>query len=262
MSQAEEVKAAEVSINQSPEQMLAQLNDCDRLVSPTQIKADVDEKADESEMSLAIADEAAVAAPPPSQMNRQPGPRVPGQLDQQQPLNLQSDVADNDANENLSARNLDPEDPLAQVIAQQDGEEQPPAGGIHVELPEQSQQRRRCLSQNRYRIATFVIPSLLLAITYATVGALVLFQSNISEAGESILVSSISLQCIYVTLAMREILITIYDCVRGKILDYQMRYVRYTAICCLDGCVVLGMTIYATVAYAMEEKAPECETFY
>lgn len=81
-------------------------------------------------------------------------------------------------------------------------------------------------------------------------------------AGDSIIASSVTLQCIYVFIAIREICITTYDCVKGKIIDYKLRYIRYAAICCFDGCLILGFVIWTTVAYTMEEKVAESASFY
>ena len=63
-------------------------------------------------------------------------------------------------------------------------------------------------------------------------------------------------------MAVREISITLYDCIRGKIIDYKMRYSRYFAVCCFDGCLVLGITIWNTVALAEEDCDQECGSLY
>ena len=55
-------------------------------------------------------------------------------------------------------------------------------------------------------------------------------------------------------MALREIVITAFDCVKGKMFHYKLRYIRYAAFCCLDGCLVLGFTIWTTVMLAVDEN--------
>ena len=117
------------------------------------------------------------------------------------------------------------------------------------------------MSQNRCRISLFVIPVLAIAIGYVVTTTIFTFMVDKSNTSDELVTSGVTLQCIYLYLVVREIMITCYDCARGRMFDYKLRYLRYTALCCLDGCLVLGITIWTTVMLTGEECDSGCENF-
>ena len=117
------------------------------------------------------------------------------------------------------------------------------------------------MSQNRCRISIFVIPFLVIAIAYVVVTTIFTFTFDKGDTSEELVVSGVTLQFIYLYLVVREIMITCYDWIRGRMFDFKLRYLRYTALCCLDGCLVLGTTIWTTVMLSAEECNSGCEQF-
>lgn len=107
------------------------------------------------------------------------------------------------------------------------------------------------LPANKCRIVTRVLPFTVLCVMYAAGSTAVLFGSDWEPISKGQLSAGLALQCQVVLMACRELSVTCYDWFRGKMFHFQMRYVRYAAFCCLDGCLVLGFAIWATVMLAM-----------
>ena len=99
------------------------------------------------------------------------------------------------------------------------------------------------------RICRFVLPFTSALVGYTAFSSVNLFSSVHEHAIEaSVLASSIALQSIFIYMAVREATITTYDWFRGRSFDYGFRFGRYFFICCIDGCLILAMTIWSTVA--------------
>jgi len=103
----------------------------------------------------------------------------------------------------------------------------------------------------------FVLPFLIGGLIYALWSTAILLTCDWTVNSKGVISAGIATQSQVMFMALREVFITVYDWIRGKILDYQMRYMRYAALCCFDGCIILGFTIWATVMIAMED-CTEC----
>ena len=161
------------------------------------------------------------------------------------------------------------EDPvLAQLAEDEAAVGQQPTEQLPIPQPQLQTRRKRCFSRNHIRIIKFVLPFLVLCIGYTSLTSLWLLASyieedeNTNEISDNLKNSGIFLQIVYICIAVREILITLCDWTCGKILDYNRRLQRYIPICCFDGCVVLGVTIWNTVALADTDCSEDCGTFY
>ena len=103
------------------------------------------------------------------------------------------------------------------------------------------------------RIVKFVVPFVVLCVIYAIISTLVIFMSDWNPLSKGQISSGLALQCQIILMASREVFVTCYDWFRGKMFHYKMRYIRYACFCCLDGCLVLAFTIWATVMLATGE---------
>ena len=65
-----------------------------------------------------------------------------------------------------------------------------------------------------------MVPIISIVLIYASISAFILFQSNTKDVSDGVVASSVSLQCIYIYMGVREIFVTLYDCIRGRIFDY------------------------------------------